>query len=162
MADNRNYFGPIRGFIYEKGETRTFPTPRGEFKVRNMKIEFKEEGRDGKEYSTIPEMSLINDMCHVLDYSGHNVGAPVDVWFSLSGREMKWKDKVTGEDKSAWKTEVKCHKLKLIETQPQPQQGMEIKADSIGIPPENQAMINEAVGANFNPSTDDDSEGLPF
>ena len=167
MADNRNYFGPLRGFIYDKGVVKTFPTPRGEFKVRNIKVEFREEGRDGKVYTTIPELSLVNDTCHVLDYDGYEVGKEVDVWFSIKGRKMEWKDKNTGEDKSAWKTEIGCIKIKAVQAEGQ-QQSAVVETKNMSIPPENQARMNEVVSGTtpYNPLTDevgdDDSSGLPF
>jgi hypothetical protein len=162
-----NYFGPLRGIMYDRGETKTFPTPRGEFKVRNIKVEFKETGRDGKEYSTIPELKLINDNCNIVDYAGYNVGKEVDVWFSINGKEMKWKDKVTGEDKAAWKTEITCLKLKAVVEDKIPVPEMTILAKDLRISAENQAMMNAAmVGGSISSNqlidTQEDNSDLPF
>lgn len=145
MAENKNYFGPIRGVVYDKGKTQTFPTPRGEFSVRVIKVEFKEQGRDGKMYSTIPELKLMNDNCNVVDYGGYEVGKEVDVWFSLNGREMKWNDKQTGQPKSAWKTEITCVKIKAVRDVKE-EYGVSTSMKDIGIPAENQAIMDKVIG----------------
>lgn len=162
-----NFFGPLRGVIYDKGSTKTFPTPRGEFKVRIIKVEVKEQGRDGKEYSQIPEFKLMNDNCNVMDYGPYSVGAEVDLWFTLSGKKMEWKDKQTGEDRSAWKTEVVCTKIKAVKEETVQQPDMGFAAKDLGMPAENKAMMNAAVGKGSTPSNplideSSDFEDLPF
>lgn len=99
------------GFLFDKGEKRTFPTPRGEFKVRSFKLEIKEQGSNGQMYSTIPEFTAMNEVADMFDYDSVYIGMPMEVSFAVQGREMKWNDKTTGEPKSAWRTEVKAIKV---------------------------------------------------
>lgn len=99
------------GFLFDKGEKRTFPTPRGEFKVRNFKLEIKEQGNNGQMYSTIPEFTAMNEVADMFDYDSVYIGMPMQVSFVVQGKEMKWNDKQTGEARSAWKTEVKAIKV---------------------------------------------------
>ena len=172
-----NYFGPVRGIMNHKEATKTFPTPRGEFRVRNIRIEIKEKGRDGKEYSTIPELKLINDLTSVVDYNGYEVGKEVDFWFSINGREMKWKDKNTGEDKSAWRSEITCLKIKAVEENtdviapdakakkwdiPQEQLERMLAAKKAGAAGTGSSVGQpQAQAAPYSPQIDDDSD-LPF
>ena len=173
-----NYFGPVKGIINHKEATKVSPTPRGEFKVRNIRIEIKETGRDGKEYSTIPEMKLINDNTAIVDYNGYEVGKEVEFYFSINGREMKWNDKTTGEPKTAWRSEITCLKIKAL-AENTDVIAPDAKAQSFDIPQEQlermlaakkaAAGTGSSVGqpqaqaAPYNPLTgDDDLDSLPF
>ena len=169
-----NYFGPVKGIINHKEATKTFLTPRGEFKVRNIRVEIKETGRDGKEYSTIPEMKLINDNTSIVDYNGYEVGKEVEFYFSINGREMKWNDKATGEPKTAWRSEITCLKIKAVVEDKVPTADMGFATKDLSIPAENQAMMNASMGggssvgqpqaqsATYSPQIGDDDDGLPF
>ena len=174
-----NYFGPVKGIINHKEATKTFPTPRGEFKVRNIRIEIKETGRDGKEYSTIPEFKLINDLTSVVDYNGFEVGKEVEFYFSINGREMKWNDKNTGEPKSAWRSEITCLKIKALSEQtdviapdakaqswdiPQGQLERMLEAKKAAAAAGTGSSVGQpqAQAAPYSPQIDDDSSDLPF
>lgn len=169
MAESKNYFS-ITGVINEVSPTKSFPTPRGEFKVRTMKLEIKEKYQD-KEYSTIPEFQVVNDLCNALDYGTLKVGTEVEVKFSIGGKVVKWKDKQTGEDKSIHRTELKCITIKALAVAPDMQvpQGGSAMYPQGGIPADQLAAMEAAKTGKpaytpppFNPLTDDESSDLPF
>ena len=109
--EQKNNFYPLKGYIFEKGEIKSFPTANGDFRVREFKLELRSD-YNGKEYKELVDFKLIQDKVNLLDYV--EIGDEVDLWFTLGGKYQPYKDKTTGEQKKFHRNELKVMSMSKV------------------------------------------------